>query len=60
MRGAGRETRHDGGNVVGAERWELRMIELKREVNEMARRAEVAPPYDLTFADSGTKGRDDA
>jgi PAS domain S-box-containing protein len=28
---------------------ELRMIELKREVNEMARKAGVDPPYDLAF-----------
>jgi PAS domain S-box-containing protein len=31
---------------------EDRMIELKREVNEMARKAGVAPPYDTTFAES--------
>jgi len=32
---------------------EERMIELKREVNEMSRKAGVAPPYDLAFAESG-------
>jgi len=37
---------------------ELRMIELKREVNEMARRAGVAPPYDLAFAKAGTADGD--
>ena len=30
---------------------EQRMIELKREVNEMARKAGAAPPYDLSFAE---------
>lgn len=30
---------------------ELRMIELKREVNDMAERAEIEPPYDLVFAE---------
>ncbi len=29
---------------------ELRMIELKREVNELARKTGVTPPYDLEFA----------
>ena len=38
---------------------ELRMIELKREVNEMARRAGVAPPYDLAFAEAGTADGDE-
>ena len=32
---------------------ELQMIKLKREVNEMARKSGVAPPYDLAFADAG-------
>lgn len=31
---------------------EMRMIELKREVNEMARRAGVPPPYDLAYAET--------
>ena len=35
---------------------ELRMIELKREVNEMAERAGVDPPYDLSFVDDPEKG----
>jgi len=35
---------------------EERMIELKREVNEMARKAEAAPPYDLAFAESDKGG----
>ncbi len=39
---------------------EQRMIELKREVNEMARKAGVAPPYDLAFAESGKEAREDA
>ena len=30
---------------------ELRMIELKREVNQMALQARLDPPYDLSFAD---------
>ncbi len=36
---------------------ETRMIELKREVNEMARKAGIAPPYDLAFVEpaGGTK-----
>jgi len=38
---------------------EERMIELKREVNEMARKAGAAPPYDLAFAESGKGGTDD-
>ena len=38
---------------------ETRMIELKREVNEMARKAGVAPPYDLAFAESCKEGTDD-
>ena len=37
---------------------ELRMIELKREVNEMARRAGLPPPYDLAFAKAGTADGD--
>ncbi len=36
---------------------EERMIELKREVNEMAREAGVGPPYDLSFV--RTTGADD-
>jgi len=32
---------------------ELRMIELKREANELAQRAGVRPPYDLSFDESG-------
>ena len=32
---------------------ETRMIELKREVNEMARKAGIAPPYDLAFIECG-------
>lgn len=36
---------------------ELRMIALKREVNELARAAGKPPPYDTSFADTpGTKG----
>jgi len=31
---------------------ELRMIELKREVNELARKAGIAPPYDLDFTEA--------
>ena len=38
---------------------EERMIELKREVNEMARKAGAAPPYDLAFAESGKGVTDD-
>jgi len=33
---------------------ELRMIELKREVNEMASKAGIPPPYDLAFAEAST------
>lgn len=33
---------------------ELRIIELKREVNQMAQRAGLAPPYDLSFAPQDT------
>lgn len=36
------------GLAVGRE---LRMIELKREVNDLARRAGLPPPYDLSFLD---------
>ncbi len=32
---------------------EERMIELKHEVNEMARKVSIAPPYDLAFAEPG-------
>lgn len=35
---------------------EQRMIELKREVNETAHKAGLAPPYDLAFAESGKGG----
>ncbi len=35
---------------------ELRMIELKREINQMAERAGLRPPYDLSFVDTGTLG----
>ena len=35
---------------------EQRMIELKREVNEMAHKGGLAPPYDLAFAESGKGG----
>jgi PAS domain S-box-containing protein len=35
---------------------ELRMIELKREVNEMARRAGLMPPYELAFAEHNPEG----
>jgi len=38
---------------------EERMIELKGEVNEMARKAGAAPPYDLAFAESGKGATDD-
>jgi len=39
---------------------ELRMIELKLEVNRMARKANESPPYDLSFADnSGVFGEVD-
>ncbi len=31
---------------------ELRMIELKREVNEAARKAGLSEPYDLSFAEA--------
>jgi HAMP domain-containing protein len=37
---------------------ELRMIELKREVNEMARKAGLPPPYDLALVQQ-TQGRSD-
>jgi len=33
---------------------ELRMVELKREVNEMAVRAGLPRPYDLSFAEDAT------
>jgi len=33
---------------------ELRMIELKLEVNEMASKAGIPPPYDLDFAEAST------
>ncbi len=36
------------------------MIDLKREVNEMARRAGIGPPYDLAFAESAGGGTDHA
>ncbi len=39
---------------------EERMIELKREVNEMARKAGLAPPYDTALVESGQGGPDDA
>jgi PAS domain S-box-containing protein len=39
---------------------ELRMIELKREVNQMAARAGLAPPYALRFAQPGDPPRSDA
>ena len=42
--------------VVGREE---RMIELKGEVNEMARKAGVSPPYDLAFAESSKGVTDD-
>ena len=35
---------------------ELRMIELKRRVNELAKQAGKSPPYDLSFADSQHPG----
>ncbi len=35
---------------------ELRMVELKREVNEMARKAGAAPPYELAFAEEHAEG----
>ena len=35
---------------------ELRMIELKREINQLAERAGLRPPYDLSFVDTGTLG----
>ena len=38
---------------------ERRMIELKREANEMASKAGVKPPYGLSFARSGEEGADD-
>ena len=37
---------------------ELRMIELKREVNKMAGKAGLEPPYDLAFAEAGTADGD--
>ncbi len=37
---------------------ETRMIELKREVNEMARKAGVTPPYDAVLAGAGNEGPD--
>ena len=50
------ESRRFNRQAVGREE---RMIELKREVNEMARKAGAAPPYDLAFAESGKGGTDD-
>jgi len=34
---------------------ELRMVELKREVNEMAQRAHLAAPYDVSFAETAER-----
>jgi len=34
---------------------ELRMIELKREINEMAQRAGLDPPYDVSFAETAER-----
>ncbi len=42
--------------AVGRER---RMIELKQEVNEMAGKAGVEPPFDLSFTGSDDEGADD-
>ncbi|HDZ21458.1 hypothetical protein LCGC14_0124890 [marine sediment metagenome] len=48
--GAMREIERFNSLAVGRE---SRMLELKREVNELARKAGVAPPYDLAFAEPG-------
>ncbi|MCK4274911.1 MAG: PAS domain S-box protein [Phycisphaerae bacterium] len=50
------ELRRFNRQAVGREE---RMIELKREVNEMTRKAGAAPPYNLAFAESGKGGTDD-